>query len=285
MNYRHSYHAGNFADVFKHIILVALIKSLIQKDNALCYFDTHAGAGYYDLFSETAQKNKEYEIGIEKLLHQKNPPKLVNQYLNCIQRINNRLSKSIMASLRYYAGSPSIMRYFLRPHDRMTLTELHPQEYQLLKNTFANDQQVNVQLLDGYQGLKSFLPPKERRGLILIDPSYECPHEFVDLAAGLQTALKRFETGVYAVWYPIKNRPSIERFQQFLKEQIHRPMLLAELSIYPEDTATHLNGCGMVIINPPWQIEQQIQEILPWLWKILTINGQGQYQVKWLSIR
>lgn len=279
MNYRHAYHAGNFADVFKHIILVALVQALTQKENAFCYLDTHAGTGYYDLLSEPAQKSKEFGLGIEKIFRAKNPPPLIKQYLHCVQKINNQLSKSIIASLRYYPGSPYIMRHFLRHQDRMVLTELHPQEYQLLKNAFLDDQQVNVQLLDGYKGLKAFLPPKERRGLILIDPSYERPHEFLDVMAGLQLALKQFETGVYAIWYPIKDRAPIERFQLALKENIRRPILITELSIYPENIPTHFNGCGMVIINPPWKLEQQMKQILPWLWKVLSINNQGGYQI------
>lgn len=279
MNYRHGYHAGSFTDVFKHAILVSLIKSLLHKDTAICYFDTHAGAGYYDLFAEAAQKSKEFETGIAKIVHEKNPPNLVKQYLSCVQRINTRLSGSTISSLRYYPGSPSIMRYFLRTQDHMVLTELHPQEYQVLKDAFAGNKHTSIHLLDGYQGLKAFLPPKERRGLILLDPPYERPNELAYIASILPSVLKRFATGVYAIWYPIKDRTAVDHFWRSLRENIKKPILVTELCIYPENSPLHLNGCGMAIINPPWQLDKQILEYLPWLWKVLSIHKQGQYQV------
>lgn len=282
MNYHHSYHAGNFGDVFKHTLLAALVHFLQRKENAFCYLDTHAGAGYYDLLVETTQKNKEYEHGILRLMQQKNPPKLIKTYLNCVHKINNKLSQSFIASLRYYPGSPYIVNHFLRPQDRMVLIELHPPVYQQLKSAMAQNKQASVHLLEGYQSLKAFLPPKENRGLILIDPPYERPHEFSDLVTALPKALARFETGTYAIWYPIKTRPSVDRFHHALKEAIQRPLLIAELSIYPETLPTHLNGCGMVIINPPWQFDSALKEILPWLWKALSLHKQGKYQVTML---
>ncbi|MCC2666163.1 MAG: rlmJ [Gammaproteobacteria bacterium] len=278
MNYRHSYHAGSFTDVFKHTVLVSLIQALQRKETPICYLDTHAGTGHYDLFSEEAQKSKEFEGGIGQLFEIKNPPTLVKQYLACIQAVNTRLAHSEMSRLRYYAGSPAIMRYFLREQDRMVLTELHPQDYQLLKNYFSDNKRVNVHLLDGYQGLKAFLPPKERRGLILIDPPYEKSNELEHLVSALSFVLKRFATGVYAVWYPIKNRLMIDQFHRALKNVVQCPTLITELSIYPEDSAQHLNGCGMAIINPPWQLDIQILEYLPWLWNILSVHGQGKYR-------
>lgn len=282
MNYRHGYHAGSFTDIFKHAILVSLIKSLLQKNTAICYLDTHAGAGYYDLFAEAAQKSLEFESGIAKIFYENNVPTLIHQYLGCVQKINARFSGSKFSSLRYYPGSPSIMRYFLRPQDRMIMTELHPQEYQLLRRDFVGTRQASVHLLDGYQGLKAFLPPKERRGLILIDPPYERPNELADLALVLPIALKRFATGVYAIWYPIKDRVAVDHFHRSLKETIQKPILIAELSIYPENSPLHLNGSGMAIINPPWQLDEQILEYLPWLWEHLSIQHQGQYQVSLL---
>lgn len=279
MNYSHSYHAGNFADVFKHVTLIALIKSLLRKENAFCYLDTHAGPGYYDLFAEQAQKTKEFEMGLIKVMNQKNPPDLIRQYLNCVQRINSRLSQSLIASLRYYPGSPAIIGHFLRSQDRMILSELHPQEFKLLKNHFMNNKQAITHMIDGYQGLKAFLPPKERRGLILIDPPFERPNEYSHIVSVLPQAIKRFATGVYAIWFPIKDRPPIERFYKSLKENIHLPLLAVELSIYPETSAQHFNGCGMVIINPPWQIDKQIKTYLPWLWSTLSVHGQGQQRI------
>ena len=278
MNYRHSYHAGSFTDVFKHSILISLIQALQRKDTAAFYLDTHAGAGYYDLFSEEAQKIKEFELGIAKLFQIKKPPVLIKHYLNCIKIVNTHLAPPDSTSLPYYPGSPAIMRFFSREQDRIALTELHPEEYLLLKNYFSDSQRTRVHRLDGYQGLKAFLPPKERRGLILIDPPYEQPNELDNLISALSMALKRFATGVYALWYPIKNRSIINQFYFALKKSIQHPILITELSIYPEDSSQHLNGCGMAIINPPWQLDREILEYLPWLWEILSIHGQGQYR-------
>jgi len=278
MNYNHSYHAGNFADVFKHLVLLALIKSFLRKDKGFCYLDTHAGGGFYDLTTESAQKTKEYELGITKLFHKEQSPQLVRQYVSCVQRMNNRLTQSLISNLRYYPGSPAFAHYFLRSQDRMILTELHPQECQRLKTTYSQDPRVSIHCSNGYQSLKAFLPPKERRGLILIDPPYERPHEFVDILTALPIALKRFAIGTYAIWYPIKSRGSIERFHLAMKEIVKQPVLITELSIYQEVSPLHLNGSGLAIINPPWELDQQIQDFLPWLWKNLSIQGQGQFR-------
>ncbi|HSW70657.1 MAG TPA: 23S rRNA (adenine(2030)-N(6))-methyltransferase RlmJ, partial [Gammaproteobacteria bacterium] len=227
MNYNHHYHAGNFADVFKHLVLVSLLSSLRNKETPFCVLDTHAGSGEYDLQSEAAKKTQEAEEGILKVLCQKNPPLLVKQYLDCLQ-----IKK---AQLRYYPGSPLIIRSFLRPQDRLIATELHPQAYRELKNTLGADRQATAHAMDGYQALKAYLPPKERRGCVLIDPPYEDPQEFEQLITALPLALKRWETGIYAIWYPIKDRPPIDSFHRRLKEKISRPMLVVELSLYPED--------------------------------------------------
>jgi len=283
MNYSHLYHAGNFADVIKHIVLLALIKSLLRKTNGFFYLDTHAGAGFYDLFSVEAKKNKEYESGILKCLNKKNPPELVKLYLACIKRINNRLSQSSIASLQYYPGSPLIAHYFLREQDRMILTEIHPQEYQLLKKHFSNDSLASIHLMDGYQGLKAFLPPKERRGLILIDPPFERPNEFTTILSMLPIALKRFSTGIMAIWYPIKDRPPIERFHRQLKKSIQQPILTIELSIYPENSPLHLNGCGMAVINSPWQFEEEMRSVLPFLKETLSLHQDGQCRIGMLK--
>ncbi len=276
MNYRHAYHAGNFADVVKHIILISLMDLLSRKDSPMCCIDTHAGPGYYDLFSEMSAKNKEYMGGIEKIIQQDRPPVLVGRYLDCIHQLNNRLTHAKFASLRYYPGSPMIMRQFIRAHDYVIACELQLQEYQLLKSTFMGDKQVAVHHMDGFLGLKAFLPPRERRGLVLIDPPYENPDEFIRIAHSLPTGLKRWANGVYAIWYPIKEKSTVQRFYRTLKSSIDQPILAVELNIYP-DIPQHLNGCGLVVINPPFQFEETMHQLLPWLWKALTINDQGHY--------
>ena len=282
MNYLHSFHAGNFADVFKHIILISLMEALQRKEAGFCYVDTHAGCGYYDLLSANAQKTKEYNHGIERLLQQKNPPKLIKRYLTCVQKINSKLSQSVFASLRYYPGSPFIARHFLRQQDRMVMSELHPQEYRTLKSNFQNDPKVSVHLQDGYRSIKAFLPPKERRGLILIDPPYERPHEFADLVNGIAEGLQRFATGTYAIWYPIKDRPPINRFHRALKEVVQQPTLIAEISLYPETTAFQLNGCGMAIINPPYKFDEQLKDLFPWLRQALGAHNPEQSRLVFL---
>lgn len=282
MNYNHSHHAGSFADVTKHVILTMLILSLSDKNTPFCYIDTHAGSGYYDLFSKFAAKRKEYMGGIEKIIQQDNPPGIINRYLDCVHRINNQLTASQFAALRYYPGSPLIARYLMRPHDRIIACELQPQEYQALKNTFMGDKQAAIHHMDGFLGLKAFLPPHERRGLVLIDPPYEDPDEFTRIAHSLPVTLKKWETGTYVIWYPIKEKNHVDRFYYALKETINKPMLAVELTIYP-DLPQHFNGCGMVILNPPWQLDTSLQTVLPWLWKTLTINHQGHFSSKKLN--
>lgn len=268
MNYRHAYHAGNFADVFKHSIIVALTQSFLQKDSAFCYLDTHSGAGRYNLLSKAAQTNKEFKNGIEKILAQPNPPEFIKDFLYCVQK-----------NPSFYPGSPLFVKEFLRPQDRMILSELHSEEYFLLKKLLGSRKQVSVYCQDAYQSLKAYLPPKERRGFVLIDPPFEKQNEFESLTKALSQAIQRWETGVYAIWYPIKNRAVTERFLNTLHAKINRPLLVAELSIYAEDTVFQLNGCGMAIINPPWQFDKKLNKLIPWLWKTLSVNQQGRFRV------
>jgi len=277
VNYRHSYHAGSFTDVFKHIILTILLQSFTRKESSFCYIDTHAGIGYYDLLSESANKTKEYLAGIEKIIQHPNPPQPVKRYLDCVHTINNRLSAAKYASLRYYPGSPMIARNLARPTDRIIACELHPEDYQTLKNAFALDKQTAIHHADGFMGLKAFLPPRERRGFVLIDPPYENPDEFTRIVHALPSALKRWPTGTYAIWYPIKEKTLVNKFYRTLVSTFEQSILAVELTIYP-DLPNHLNGSGMIIINPPYQVDTIIEQTLPWIWKALTINDQGEYR-------
>lgn len=276
MNYRHLYHAGNFADVLKHITLVALAKSFLRKENAFCYLDTHAGTACYDLSLDAAQKSKEYEAGIARIFTEQNPPALIGDYLSCVHQFN-----PTPQSLQFYPGSPSLIKQFLRPQDRAVLCELQAEEYAALRKNFRDDKQISIHHQDGYQGLKAFLPPTERRGLILIDPPYEKSDEFTTLVQQLTQALKRFETGVYAIWYPIKTRPPLERFYRQIQANLSNPTLVVELNLTSHGIPTQLNGCGMIIVNPPWQLDEQLSSILPWLTPKLTLN-QGHYKIEYL---
>lgn len=282
MNYRHLYHAGSFTDVFKHIVLTGLIVSLQRKETPFCYIDTHAGIGYYDLFSASANKTKEYESGIEKIIAKENPPPLIKRYLDCVHHINNELTHTKFSSLRFYPGSPMIARTLARAQDKIIACELHPEDYAELKHNFLGDKQVAIHHSDGFLSLKAFLPPKERRGLVLIDPPYEDVDEFKRIVHTLPMALKRWESGIFAIWYPIKEKSQVDKFYRTIKETLHAPVLAIELTTYP-DLPQHLNGSGMVIVNPPWQFDTQMGEILPWVWNALTINNQGTHQTFWLK--
>jgi 23S rRNA (adenine2030-N6)-methyltransferase len=275
MNYRHIYHAGNFADVYKHIVLILVLNSLLKKDKPFCYVDTHAGIGRYNLASSEARKTKEFVLGVQYLLKNQDPkPLAVENYIRVVKETNPS------SSLKYYPGSPRIARAFLRSQDRMILTELHPIDAKSLKQEFQHDKQVSVHLLDGYQALKAFLPPSPRRGMVLIDPPYENPNEFQDLLKGLQVALARWRTGIYLAWYPVKNRTEINAFFHRLKRTGIQNILVTEFNLYPDDSPLALNGSGLVIINPPWQLKKHLAEIMPWLLNELDKKKQGNYRLE-----
>lgn len=273
MNYRHIYHAGNFADVFKHSILTLLIQSLLRKEKPFCYLDTHAGIGVYDLQSIEAQKTKEYESGIELLLKCKNHPSELDAYLDVVKKLNLHChtrtetgAKSSVGTIRLYPGSPYIVRNLVRPCDNLILLELHKEDVVVLKQQFFNDKQVAVHHYDGYQGLKAFLPPKERRGLVLIDPPFENKDEFDRIIFSLKIGLSRWSTGIYAIWYPIKDPLAISKFKRDLKALNIQNILINEMVVCEENDLSDLFiGCGMVIINSPWQIDIQINTVVAWL--------------------
>lgn len=273
MNYRHLYHAGNFADVLKHLVLIALIQSLQRKEKPFFYLDTHAGIGIYNLRTEEAQKNPEFTNGIEKIYFEEEAPNLIKDYLNCIRQFNTP------KTLSQYPGSPKIVETLLRSNDRMVLTELHPNEYDVLKKHFKNKKQISVLHQNGYQALKALLPPKEKRGLVFIDPPFELPNEFNDLPHFLLEGLKRWESGIYCIWYPIKNRDLTNRFLKNLEDKVNRSLLNIELCIYPEDVILNLQGSGLAIVNPPWQLEANLQPSLKWVWEKLSMNGKGHFSI------
>ncbi len=258
MNYKHGYHAGNFADVYKHIVLIALIQHLTLKDKPLCYIDVHAGAGRYDLQSAEAQSTQEFEAGIAEIFRlgantQAAFPPCIQHYFNIIQ------AKGFP---RYYPGSPLIARACLRPQDRLLLTELHPEACHSLRTVFKGDRQTQIYCQDAYAGLKALLPPKERRALILIDPPYEKTDEWERILAGLKLGIQKFATGVYAVWYPITthNQNTVDNFLKSVQQE-HEEVLISEYRKYPKDSPLGLIGCGMCIINPPWQLDRTLDII------------------------
>lgn len=277
LSYRHGFHAGNFADTFKHLVLCSLIRALLRKNKPFCYLDTHAGAGRYDLFSTMAMKNKEFNGGISLLWNRHNLPEAVSYYLDAVRAINEP------PTLRFYPGSPRLVRHFLRPNDRMILCELHSKEAQNLKIEFSGDRQAVVHATDGYQGIKAFLPPPERRGLVLIDPAFEIRNERSRLLEAAIMAYKRWSTGICAIWYPIQDRQTNDWFHRQLVRSEIRNLLVAELCIYNFDDPQRMNGSGLAIVNPPWQIDHELQELGPWLWQTLSVEGQGGFKLEWLA--
>ncbi len=276
LSYRHGFHAGNHADVFKHLVLTLLVRSLLRKEKPFFYLDTHAAAGRYDLGSAMARKNREYETGIVPLWKVKDGPEAVRAYLEAVRALNPD------GKPRFYPGSPRIVRHYLRPGDRMALCELHPNEVKTLGDEFAGDKQVKIHHLDGYQALKALLPPPERRGLVLIDPAFELSDERRRLLDALKEGYRRWATGIFAAWYPIQDRATADEFlRRFKKSGIHN-VLAAEFSILDYDGTLRLNGSGMVIINPPWKLEEDLRSLLPWLWEKLAADGQGMWRVEWL---
>ncbi|HET7843213.1 MAG TPA: 23S rRNA (adenine(2030)-N(6))-methyltransferase RlmJ [Xanthomonadales bacterium] len=280
MNYRHAFHAGNFADVLKHAVLVALLESLVQKKAPLCYVDTHAGAGRYDLGGAEAQKTQEHVAGIAKLLAAPRLPPALHVYMNLVRALN---AKAGHADLLEYPGSPLLASLLLRESDRLVLCEVQDAERASLELTFAGDRRVQVMQRDGYAALKALLPPKERRGLVLIDPPFENQSDEFDVVKeALKPAFKRWATGVYAVWYPIKLRQQVNPFHRWLTSCGMSKILVAELLLHPDNSALRLNGCGMAVINAPWKLDTTLNAMMPVLANLLAAGRYGSHSVHWL---
>lgn len=287
MNYRHGFHAGNFADVLKHVVGTAIVDYLAKKEAPFCVLDTHAARGSYDLVAGQADRTREYEGGVGRLWQDAlaapaTVPPLTARYLELVRRFNRERTGS--DALAAYPGSPRLARMQLRPQDRLVACELHPEENALLRAEFRGDGQVQVHERDGWEALGALLPPKEKRGLVLIDPPYEQQEaELQQAADALVAAHRRFPTGVLALWYPIKERATIERFHRRLQAAGIARVLVAELCVWPDDARLHLNGSGMVIVNPPWQLDEKLAAELPWLWRRLSAEGGGRHSLHWLS--
>lgn len=280
MNYRHAFHAGNFADVVKHLILARVIEYFKQKPAAFRVLDTHAGVGLYDLRGEKASRTGEWEEGIKRLFDK--PLKgaaaeLAKPYLEAVKAVNPQ------GGLRYYPGSPFITRHLLREQDRLFALELHPRDVMALRGNFAGDIQVRVTELDGWAALGTHLPPKEKRGLVLIDPPFEETDEFGRMLAGFEKAYKRFPTGTYALWYPVKDPREVERFVGDLQRTGIGKILRTELSIRPASTPPRLHGTGMILVNPPYTLEAELKTLLPPLAELLADEGRGRYRIEWLA--
>jgi 23S rRNA (adenine2030-N6)-methyltransferase len=274
--YRHHFHAGNFADVFKHALLVRLLTAIAAKAKPFCYVDTHAGTGRYDLAHPWAQKNAEFRDGIARLWERRDLPEILAPYLAAVRAENPD------GTLRFYPGSPRVARGFLRPGDRMVLSELNKTDAAALEALFARDRQVTVRLMDGYQSLKAHLPPKERRGLVLVDSSFDRGGEFRRLVGAIAAAHERWATGVYAIWYPLMEPPTMRAFERDVVATGIRKILRLELAVHPEPWTASLRGCGMLVVNPPFRFDAEARPLLDWLWRALAPAGEGGQRVGWL---
>lgn len=283
MNYRHIFHAGNFADVFKHIVLARVIAYMQRKDAAFRLLDTHAGLGLYDLTSTEAQKTGEWKTGIARVLDAADSApaevrELIAPYLDVVRGFNPE------GGVTQYPGSPMIARKLFRKQDRLTALELHPDDYEVLHSHFDGDIQARITKLDGWLGVKSHLPPKERRGVVLIDPPFEVYHEFFNILTALKEGHARFATGVFLLWYPVKHRKGVAEFREELRALKIPRILDTSLEVRSSRDEVRFDGSGMIVVNPPYALESELRTILPWLSSVLEFKrGSGAYAVNWLA--
>ncbi|MCY1339147.1 Ribosomal RNA large subunit methyltransferase J [compost metagenome] len=275
MNYRHAFHAGNHADVLKHFTLARLIALLSRKEAPFAYLDSHAGVGLYDLLGEQASRTDEWREGIGRLWDLPDLPAPMADYLRVIHELNPD------GRLRYYPGSPELARRLTRPQDRLQLNEKHPEDGQLLRDNMAGDRRVAVHLGEGWHLPRALLPAAEKRALMLIDPPFEKADELERCVTALQEAIGRMRQTVVAIWYPIKDQRQLKRFYQGLEKSGAPKLLRVELRVHAADNALGLNGSGLAIANPPWGIEEELRQVLPWLAERLA-QSQGGWQLDWL---
>jgi len=275
MNYRHAFHAGNFADVFKHALLVRMLLHLNGKPTAYRVIDTHAGLGLYDLESGPAARTREADVGIRRLMKAALPEPagaLLAPYLDLVREVAGRENRT-------YPGSPEIAARLTRPQDRLVLAELHPEDHAALATQHAGDRRVAVRGEDGWLVLKGGLPPPERRGLVLVDPPFEQPDEFRRLAQAVEWLQQKWATGMLALWYPVKDRGAVAAFLRSVAaigvpKTLHLEMLI-------DADGDGLIGCGYVIVNPPWLLEQEARAMLPVLSRCLA-SGRPAWRAQWL---
>jgi 23S rRNA (adenine2030-N6)-methyltransferase len=280
MNYRHAYHAGNFADVLKHAVLALVLEHLKQKPAPFRVIDTHAGIGLYDLKSEEAQKTGEWQDGVGRMLAAELPPDVAETlapYLAVVRRENEG------HALAVYPGSPLLARRLLRRGDRLVVNEAHPEDCERLKALFEGDPATKVLALDGWMALKALLPPKERRGVVLIDPPFEEPGEFRRLIGALEEAHRRFATGTVILWYPIKGERASAAFRRDAAELRIPKLLSVELYIKPPRVENELSGTGLVILNPPFTLEAKLERLLPFLVGTLARAKGAEFRMTWIS--
>jgi len=285
MNYRHAFHAGSFADVVKHAVLSRLMVHLCGKPAAYRAIDTHAGAGLYDLAGPEAGRSGEWRNGIGRLMDGSLPGAgsegglraLLAPYLGAVAACNPP------GRLTTYPGSPALMRAFLRAQDRLVACELEPNAAACLERNFGQDRRIKVIAIDGWMALNAYVPPKERRGLALIDPPFEDSGDFPRLAHGLEAAHRKWASGIYLLWYPVKAREEPDALARRLRRSGIGKILLAEFSIAPLLDPARLAGCGLIVVNPPWTLERELRVMLPALVPILAGADRGGARIDWIS--
>jgi 23S rRNA (adenine2030-N6)-methyltransferase len=279
MNYRHAFHAGSFADVLKHATLVRILLHLLKKTAPFRVLDTHAGAGRYDLTGTEASRGGEWRDGIARLLSASLPMdagSLLAPYLDAVAHYNGG------GRLTVYPGSPLLVRTFLRPQDRLIACELQPEAAAALASNLAHDARCKAIAIDGWTALNAFIPPKERRGLVVIDPPFEEVSEFARVGEALEAACRKWASGTYLVWYPLKERGGADRLGKRLRQAMQANILRAELSIGERLDAARLHACGVMVINPPWTLENELRAVVPALVQALSQGKGGGQRLDWL---
>ena len=280
MNYRHAFHAGNFADVLKHAILARVITYMMRKPQPFRVIDTHAGAGRYDLTGAAAGKTGEWQDGIGRLLAYQltdRAAELLRPYLASVAALNPDVDGE---ALHYYPGSPLVARHIMRRDDQLVANELHPDDGRLLAREFHRAASTKVLSLDAWIAVKSLLPPKERRGLILIDPPFERADEFDSLTKAMLDALSRFETGTYVIWYPIKDRSKADTFVAEITKRPHIKYLDVRLAVARPFAGLGLTQCGVLVINPPYTLRSELEELMPVVVTALAIDGGAGFDLQ-----
>ena len=275
MNYRHAFHAGNHADVLKHLCIARILALLAKKDAPYAYLDSHAGVGLYDLLGDQASRTGEWREGIGRLWEQPALPEALMNYLQVVRALNAD------GRLRYYPGSPELARRLSRAQDRLHCNEKHPEDGALLKANMAEDRRVAVHRGAGWHVPRALLPTAEKRVLLLIDPPFEQVDELQRCVKALNDALGRMRQAIVVIWYPIKDERQLRSFYQALAASAAPKLLRAELMVHPADNALGLNGSGLAIANPPWGLEDSLRELLPWLAEQLA-QSQATWRLDWL---
>jgi 23S rRNA (adenine2030-N6)-methyltransferase len=279
MNYRHAYHAGNFADVFKHALLARILAHLAAKDTPFRYMDTHAGIGLYDLTADEARRTGEAPQGVGRFLAAVRTPaleELFKPYIAALKAFN-------ALDGRFYPGSPLVAQHLLRPQDRLALAEMHPEDSRALARRMTKDVRVKVvAATDGFAAAKAWLPPQERRGVVLIDPPFEQPDDFDRMAEAFAMARDKWATGMVALWYPRKGWRAADRFHRAVAALAIPKTLRLELDVDAGADETRLGGCGLIVVNPPWKLKEEAEAMLPFLARTLAQGAKTAWRADWL---